>query len=179
MLSCTTKCFKAFETSFQPGNPKADPFVQSSTLWWAGRLMFSRFLKFPLLGSSLLVLARQLWSVPCGRLASKMSNRERPIYFLGYPRIWLYLNRILNKASWAPSWWSTTSERCTWFRENRSTRGRWSTTLDEGSGGINGVDVQHVWWSWGTIYNYLANELRKPMWGVGPLLPEQFYKLAG
>ncbi|KAH9753007.1 glycosyltransferase [Citrus sinensis] len=31
----------------------------------------------------------------------------------------------------------------------------------------------------GPFINYLANELGKPMWGVGPLLPEQFYKSAG
>ena len=42
------------------------------------------------------------WSVPCSRLASKMSNRERPIYFLGYPRIWLYSNRSLNTGLTGP-----------------------------------------------------------------------------
>ncbi|KAH9687133.1 AAA domain-containing protein [Citrus sinensis] len=42
------------------------------------------------------------WSVPCSRLSSKMSNRERPIYFLGYPRIWLYSNRSLNAGLTGP-----------------------------------------------------------------------------
>ncbi|KAL9411573.1 hypothetical protein AB3S75_045217 [Citrus x aurantiifolia] len=31
----------------------------------------------------------------------------------------------------------------------------------------------------GPFINYLANQLGKPVWGVGPLLPEQFYKSAG
>ena len=152
MLSCTAKCFKAFETSFQPGNPKRDPFVQSSTLWWAGRLMFARILKFPLLGSSLLVLAQQPWCVPCSRLASKMSNRERPVYFLGYPRIRLYSDRIWNTGLTGP--FLVVHHLCEVRPVQRKWvhRTPWSTTLDEGSGGTDGVDVQHVWWSWGTIY---------------------------
>ncbi|KAK9218365.1 hypothetical protein WN943_007002 [Citrus x changshan-huyou] len=31
----------------------------------------------------------------------------------------------------------------------------------------------------GPFINYLANQLGKPVWGVGPLLPKQFYKSAG
>ncbi|KAK9214891.1 hypothetical protein WN944_006891 [Citrus x changshan-huyou] len=124
--------------------PKADPFVQSSTL------------------------------------ASKGSNRERAVYFLGYPRIWLYLNRILNTGLMGPllvvhhlcevhpvprkKGPLEAGDQPHWMKEVEGSMALMFNTCD----GLEGPFI-----------NYLANQLGKPVWGVGSLLPEQFYKSAG
>ncbi|KAK9218373.1 hypothetical protein WN943_007010 [Citrus x changshan-huyou] len=75
-------------------------FVIDVVMGWTADV-FKNF-EVPIVGFFTSGACSAAWSVPCSRLASKMSNRERPIYFLGYPRIWLYSNRSLNAGLTGP-----------------------------------------------------------------------------